>query len=97
MQIEVDTFDDDARREAERASDCDLLDLVELFTQSGYVDLAEALLLVRAEKSKDMRFAGWLAHPYEMRNDVAKALVWAHKIFDAHSAGTLGCEQLTRC
>ena len=76
---------DEARREAELAPDYELLDLVELFTPSGYAENAEALVLARAQKSNDTRLAGWLTHHYETQNDVVNALVWARKIFDAYA------------
>ncbi|MEW6233020.1 MAG: SWIM zinc finger family protein [Chloroflexota bacterium] len=75
---------DEARAEAARANDYELLQLADISARHKQAHVAEQLVTERASKSKDTRLAEWLMKHHKAKGDAANALMWARKMFDMH-------------
>jgi len=75
---------DEARAEAARAGDYELLGLADIFAQHKQAEVAEQLMTERAKTTKDTRIFEWLAKRSKQKHNYADALLWARKINDAH-------------
>lgn len=72
---------DDATREAEPASDWELLNLADLFVSRRHADVAERLVRERSRKSDDTRLLEWLKKRAVEHKDPAAALELAEQVF----------------
>jgi uncharacterized Zn finger protein len=72
---------DEATREAERASDWDLLNLADLFVSRRHGDVAKRLVRERSRKSQDVRLLEWLKKRAVGHKDAAAALDLAEQVF----------------
>ena len=72
---------DEAVREAQQASDYDLLSLADLFVQHDHGPLVETLISERAKTSHDTRLIEWLKEYAKKRGDLVQALAFAEKLF----------------
>jgi tetratricopeptide (TPR) repeat protein len=73
---------DEARDEAARAGDYELLTLADVFVQHKQIEVVERLMTERAKTTKDTRIFEWLKERSKQRDNYADALMWARKIND---------------
>ncbi len=71
----------EAAGEARQASDYELLSLADTFIQYGHGSLAETLIRIRSETSKDTRLTGWLKEYAKGQGNLPEALTLAEKLF----------------
>jgi hypothetical protein len=74
---------DEAAREAERASDWELLNMADLLVSRRHGDVAERLVRERSRRSDDTRLLEWLKKRAIEHKDPAAALQLAEKVFRA--------------
>src|SRR5439155_12667824 len=68
-------------REAEQASDSELLNIANIFIEHGQDEVAEQLVQERAQKTKGTHLLDWLKKRYLARGDNAAALEIAEMMF----------------
>lgn len=73
---------DEAKKEAARADDYELLRLADLFVRRQHPEIAEPLVLERLPKSKDPRLLEWLMKRGKAQGDSTVALKWARQVFE---------------
>jgi uncharacterized Zn finger protein len=72
---------EEAVTEARKAGDYDSLGLADLFVGHGHGDVAECLMLERAEKTTDTRVLEWLENYYRSHGRDSAALAFAERVF----------------
>ena len=72
---------EEAVTEARTAGDYDSLGLADLFVGHGHGDVAERLMLERAEKTTDTRVLEWLENYYRSNGRDSAALAFAERVF----------------
>jgi uncharacterized Zn finger protein len=71
---------DEARDEAARAGDYELLGLADIFLQHKQTAVAEQLITDRAKTTKDTRIFEWLEERNKQKHNYEDALSWARRI-----------------
>jgi uncharacterized Zn finger protein len=71
---------DEARDEAAHADDYELLALADIFAQHKQGEVAERLMIERAQTTQDTRIFEWLMERSRKSGDHADALMWARRI-----------------
>jgi uncharacterized Zn finger protein len=72
---------DEAVKDAEQASDYDLLEIANIFVRHGHDAIAQRLIAERSKRSTDTRLLEWLKKHYLTHNELAAALKVAEELF----------------